>query len=538
MGALYECAPSWRRRARRSGTGLAKSYRAPLQAALDALTIQIEQPAGAALGPAMAAFFDAAAHLANNCYLLQVLQNLAQPRGAPCCRYSNTRCRPVGKCCSAVRQCSTGLQAAMPGSRPTGGGLVARPGNPTGRAIQTGGMPAQHEPCWCKAAHQSGQSHILSAGESRQPNNDSMRQRNRMHTTTTDITPFAAGYRWDEARHHLLYVAVISLAIGGVFGLIYGYWIANLLGSLLTGIAPTPVWSSAGCWFGPPRRALAAVIVLGPSAQWRADAGDPVVRPQACAGVLHQPGIRRAPAGAGGGDEYRHRAATVPACAFCGRQPGGGGRTPETGRKPAATAGGTGEIAAGANQPHFLFNTLANVQSLIDSQPAKAQAMLAHPQQLPAPRWRTRASDDDSNIGRGLELLRHYLMILQFRVGERLQFSIGATRNCCKCRWHDALQRWWKRFSVTASNPASMAGRLPSARDAGQIRMWVADSGLGIQSQTGGSGVGLANVRQRLHSLYGPEIFATAGTTRRMALWRKFACRNARQHETRPRSRR
>lgn len=77
MSALYElrailAQASWSVLAQ----GWQESYRAPLQAALDALTIQIEQPAGAALGPATAAFFDAAAHLANNCYLLQVLQNL------------------------------------------------------------------------------------------------------------------------------------------------------------------------------------------------------------------------------------------------------------------------------------------------------------------------------------------------------------------------------------------------------------------------------------------------------------------------------
>lgn len=77
MSALYElrailAQASWGVLAQ----GWQESHRASLQAALDALAIQIEQPAGAALGSAVAAFFDAAAHLVNNCYLLQVLQNL------------------------------------------------------------------------------------------------------------------------------------------------------------------------------------------------------------------------------------------------------------------------------------------------------------------------------------------------------------------------------------------------------------------------------------------------------------------------------
>lgn len=77
MGALYElrailAQASWAALAQ----GWQESHRAPLQAALDALAIQIEHPASVAPGPAAAAFFEAAANLANNCYLLQVQQNL------------------------------------------------------------------------------------------------------------------------------------------------------------------------------------------------------------------------------------------------------------------------------------------------------------------------------------------------------------------------------------------------------------------------------------------------------------------------------
>lgn len=77
MDALYEfrailAQASWSALAQ----GWQENHRAPLQAALDTLAIQIELPAGIALGPAAAAFFDAAANLTNNCYLLQVLQNL------------------------------------------------------------------------------------------------------------------------------------------------------------------------------------------------------------------------------------------------------------------------------------------------------------------------------------------------------------------------------------------------------------------------------------------------------------------------------
>lgn len=330
-----------------------------------------------------------------------------------------------------------------------------------------------------------------------------------MHTNTADITPFAAGYRWHEARHHLLYVAVISLVIGSVFGLIYGYWIANLLGSLLTGIAAySGVVIGRLLVPGPPKRALAAVIVLEAvgavagqmlAIQW--------LGPGLRQAFFHQPGIvvRQLALVAAMNIAIvlllylrAHSAAANRAVAA--------ERLKQAESRQQLLAAQL-KLLQAQIEPHFLFNTLANVQSLIDSQPAKAQAMLAHLNNyLRATLARTRAGD--TTLGEELELLRHYLMILQFRVGERLQFSIECDPQLLQMPLAPMLlQPLVENAFRHGIEPSINGGQIAigAARDAGQIRMWVADSGLGIQSQTGGSGVGLANVRQRLQTLYGPE---------------------------------
>ncbi|TXI25741.1 MAG: histidine kinase, partial [Roseateles sp.] len=76
-------------------------------------------------------------------------------------------------------------------------------------------------------------------------------------------------------------------------------------------------------------------------------------------------------------------------------------------------------------EPHFLFNTLANVKRLYETAPARGrhmlQALIAYLRAaLPGMRRQ------ESTLAEELELVRHYLAILQMRMGERLSFAIDA----------------------------------------------------------------------------------------------------------------
>ncbi|WP_431259218.1 sensor histidine kinase [Roseateles chitinivorans] len=76
-------------------------------------------------------------------------------------------------------------------------------------------------------------------------------------------------------------------------------------------------------------------------------------------------------------------------------------------------------------EPHFLFNTLANVKRLYETAPERGRDMMGSliaylRAALPSMRQGT------STLGQELELARSYLTILQMRMGDRLRFDIEA----------------------------------------------------------------------------------------------------------------
>ncbi len=82
-------------------------------------------------------------------------------------------------------------------------------------------------------------------------------------------------------------------------------------------------------------------------------------------------------------------------------------------------------LLQGQIEPHFLFNTLANVQTLIEHEPVKArQTLEAFTDYLRASLGGLRK--DKSTLGDELDLARAYLELIQARMGERLQFTIEA----------------------------------------------------------------------------------------------------------------
>ena len=84
-------------------------------------------------------------------------------------------------------------------------------------------------------------------------------------------------------------------------------------------------------------------------------------------------------------------------------------------------------------RPHFLFNTLANVKRLYETHPERGRHMLVAliaylRAALPGMRRH------ESTLAEELELVRHYLAILQMRMGERLTFSIEAAPELLSAR--------------------------------------------------------------------------------------------------------
>lgn len=176
-------------------------------------------------------------------------------------------------------------------------------------------------------------------------------------------------------------------------------------------------------------------------------------------------------------------------------------------------------------EPHFLFNTLANVVSLVDAQPADAKTMLERLIELlrgslSASRAR------HATLGQEADLVRAYLDILAIRMGPRLRYEI-AVPAALRARplAPMLLQPLVENAIQHGLEPKIEGGRVRIAtvpRSDG-IEIVVEDDGVGFGATTRGSGVGLANLRHRLATLYGGQARlaiedASPGTRVRLVL--------------------
>lgn len=154
-------------------------------------------------------------------------------------------------------------------------------------------------------------------------------------------------------------------------------------------------------------------------------------------------------------------------------------------------------------EPHFLFNTLANVRRLFQTDPPAALAMLAHlSRYLSAMLPRMRRSD--STLGQELALAHAYLSVQQIRMGSRLTVRTdvpGALEDhAFPPMMLVTLVENAIRHGLTPL-PEGGEVRVSARRVDGRLRVAVADTGAGL-AESSGSGVGLANIRARLSTLY------------------------------------
>jgi sensor histidine kinase YesM len=155
-------------------------------------------------------------------------------------------------------------------------------------------------------------------------------------------------------------------------------------------------------------------------------------------------------------------------------------------------------------EPHFLFNTLANVQHLVETNPPEASRVLdSLIQYLRAALPQMRESN--TNLGRELDMARAFLEINRVRMGSRLDFAIEVP-DSLKARAFPPMMliSLVENAVKHGVDPCCECGSITiRALEAdGKLRVSVEDTGEGIKPKKGG-GVGLANIRERLKALYG-----------------------------------
>ena len=155
-------------------------------------------------------------------------------------------------------------------------------------------------------------------------------------------------------------------------------------------------------------------------------------------------------------------------------------------------------------EPHFLFNTLANVRRLYDMDHAAGGKMLENLMrylEVALPQMR----DSESTLGRDAGLIEAFLRIQQIRMGHRLAFSIDVP---VPLRAHPVPPMMLLTLTENAIkhglNPSPDGGliRILARADGDRLTLSVADTGVGF-SPGSGRGTGLANIRARLAAQFG-----------------------------------
>jgi signal transduction histidine kinase len=162
-------------------------------------------------------------------------------------------------------------------------------------------------------------------------------------------------------------------------------------------------------------------------------------------------------------------------------------------------------------EPHFLFNTLAAVEHLIETDPPRAAGMqrnlIAYLRSV-LPNLR----QSDSTLGREAEISRNYLEILKVRMESRLEFHIDIPAGLASAAMPPLMLQSLVENAIEHGlepKPAGGTIGITATVHHGQLVVTVADTGAGFSPASqlttpaqSDRGVGLGSIRERLKALF------------------------------------
>ncbi len=149
-------------------------------------------------------------------------------------------------------------------------------------------------------------------------------------------------------------------------------------------------------------------------------------------------------------------------------------------------------------EPHFLFNTLASIDHLIETDPPRASTMqknLIALLRATMPSLRETRPGAARTLGRELDVIRPYLEILKVRMDERLHATIDVPEGLLSAEFPPMMLQGLVENAIKHGLEPKAEGGALTVRALvvhGRLAVSVADSGLGFgRAATAGTGVGL-----------------------------------------------
>ena len=158
-------------------------------------------------------------------------------------------------------------------------------------------------------------------------------------------------------------------------------------------------------------------------------------------------------------------------------------------------------------EPHFLFNTLASIHSLIRPDPIRAEATieaLVDHLRATMPKFRAEIGSTHSTLAQQIEVCSSYLAVMKVRMGHRLRYAVDVPE-CLRSHTFPPLML----ISLVENaikhgiepNPSGgnivMSAAVEVHGESQQLAVSVTDDGVGLRTGTG-TGLGLNNIREQL----------------------------------------
>jgi hypothetical protein len=161
-------------------------------------------------------------------------------------------------------------------------------------------------------------------------------------------------------------------------------------------------------------------------------------------------------------------------------------------------------------EPHFLFNTLASVEYLIETDPPRASAMQRSLiQYLRAVLPQMRDNAVVTNLGREVDMVKAYLNLLKMRMEERLTVDLHIPEQLRSAAFPPMMLQSMVENAIKHGLECKPEGgtlRIVAEVVGNKLRVSVTDDGVGFGVvPSDGTGLGLPTIRERLKLLHGDQ---------------------------------